>query len=958
MRHLAPLLALCILVVGLAVAPRHMASRSAISPDFVHFESGHVHPAALTPDGKRLLVVNTPNDRLAVFDVTGPQPVLLYDMPVGLEPVSVAARSDGEAWVVNNVSDDVSIVDLVTRHVRATLRVGDEPADVVFANGRAYVSVSQYDQVRVYDPGTLALVASIPIDSRMPRSLARSADGSRVYVAGFQAGNRTSVLSEAEVGDALPPPHPPMDPSLPPAPQVALIIQQQANGNWVDETGKRWNEKAPYTVLDADVSEISTVSNTVLRTFGGIGTLNFALAVNGAGTVAATATEARNLVRFQPNLSGHLVDTRAAFITGAGTVSVRNLDPHVDYSVTPGPPGEADSSIGIPTGAAWSGDGQQLYVTSLASDMVAVLDATGRIRARVAAVAGPTGVVVDDVRGRLYVVGRFHNQLQTLSTADFSELGLASIGFDPTPDEIVNGRKFFFGGFTSGHGDQACATCHPFGDFDNIGWDLGDPRGPMQRIDTRGQFNDGIVSAAHPMKGPMITQTLRGLPPTGMLHWRADRLNLDAFNQAFVGLLGHPGTLPDSEMAAFDEFVLPLVHPPNPNERLNRTMPGDPGPSNTPSALRGQTFFFDRPVCFFPFSSCASCHFAGLFLPGTNGQIVNHFFARGSQDIKVPQLRNLYRKTGFSDRPGAVSKRGFGFTHNGSVDNLIDFFLFMGFNFGGPPVEDGNRRDVEQFLLCFDTGMAPAVGFQMTFDGRNNAAPGVIACLDTLIEQADLGNCDLVAKGKVNGQPRGWLYAGVGMWRPDKVWEGDITTSSLRARGAPGSELTVTGAPPGTGLRLGIDQDRDGYRDGDELDAGSDPSNPLSMPASNPLATHDVRLRSRDRGPLGRHDTAPGRMEEQGREEFALRTIGPNPFPADLEVAFTLGRAGPVDLVVYDVFGREVREVARRLRLEAGTQSLRWDGRDRDGREAGAGLYFVRLRTESATWTRPVTRVH
>jgi hypothetical protein len=64
-----------------------------------------------------------------------------------------------------------------------------------------------------------------------------------------------------------------------------------------------------------------------------------------------------------------------------------------------------------------------------------------------------------------------------------------------------------------------------------------------------------------------------------------------------------------------------------------------------------------------------------------------------------------------------------------------------------------------------------------------------------------------------------------------------------------------------------------------------------------------------------------------------------------------------VDLAVYDVIGHEVREVARGLRLEAGTQSLRWDGRDRDGRGAGPGLYFVRLRTERATWTRPVARM-
>ncbi len=74
-------------------------------------------------------------------------------------------------------------------------------------------------------------------------------------------------------------------------------------------------------------------------------------------------------------------------------------------------------------------------------------------------------------------------------------------------------------------------------------------------------------------------------------------------------------------------------------------------------------------------------------------------------------------------------------------------------------------------------------------------------------------------------------------------------------------------------------------------------------------------------------------------------------------MAFTLGRRGPVDLVVYDVLGREVRAVARGTRLDPGPQSLSWDGRDARGREAGPGFYFVRLKTERATWTRPVVRV-
>ena len=637
-RRSVSLLAVAVLAAGLAVAPRHLDSRAALNPDFVHFESAHVHPATLTPSGGRLLVVNTPDNRLSVFDVTGSHPVKIAEIPVGLEPVAVAARSEGEAWVVNHLSDDVSIVNLATGHTRATLRVGDEPADVVFANGRAYVSVSQYDQVRVYNPGTLALVATIPTDCRMPRALARSADGSRVYVAGLHAGNRTSVLSEAEAGDSLPPPQPPMSAGLPAAPRVGLIIQQQANGNWLDETGRLWSAKARYSVLDADVSEISTAGNTVVGTFGGIGTVNFALAVSGDGTIAATATEARNLKRFEPNLRGHIVDTRAAFITSGGAVSVSDLNPHIDYATTPGPSSERDSSLGIPTGAAWSGDGQRLYVTSLASDHVAVLDpaAPGQVLARIPAVAGPTGIVVDDARGRLYVVGRYHNQLQTLSTADFSQVALAAIGFDPTPDEIVDGRRFFYGGFTSGHGDQACATCHVFGDLDNIAWDLGDPQGAMQPINRTGMVDPFIQSAVHPMKGPMTTQTLRGLPPTGMLHWRADRQNLGAFNGAFVGLMGRSSPLSDGEMAAFGDFVLPLVHPPNPYQLLDRTLPGDSGPSPTPSAKRGEAFFMNVQTDGGALT-CNQCHTATSFGPGTNGQIINRFALQEAETVAKRQ---------------------------------------------------------------------------------------------------------------------------------------------------------------------------------------------------------------------------------------------------------------------------------------------------------------------------------
>lgn len=106
---------------------------------FVTFESGQVRPLALSPDGIRLFAANTPDARLEIFDVDATGIRHAASVPVGLEPVAVAARTDTEVWVVNHVSDSVSIVSLAADPPRVvrTLLVGDEPRDVVFADPTA-----------------------------------------------------------------------------------------------------------------------------------------------------------------------------------------------------------------------------------------------------------------------------------------------------------------------------------------------------------------------------------------------------------------------------------------------------------------------------------------------------------------------------------------------------------------------------------------------------------------------------------------------------------------------------------------------------------------------------------------------------------------------------------------------------------------------------------------------------
>src|SRR5262245_24831641 len=69
---------------------------------YVNFEGKQTRPICLSEDGTRLFVVNTPDARLSVFEVSQPSnPHLLAEIPVGIEPVSVSARNNDEVWVVN-----------------------------------------------------------------------------------------------------------------------------------------------------------------------------------------------------------------------------------------------------------------------------------------------------------------------------------------------------------------------------------------------------------------------------------------------------------------------------------------------------------------------------------------------------------------------------------------------------------------------------------------------------------------------------------------------------------------------------------------------------------------------------------------------------------------------------------------------------------------------------------------
>jgi hypothetical protein len=321
------------------------------------------------------------------------------------------------------------------------------------------------------------------------------------------------------------------------------------------------------------------------------------------------------------------------------------------------------------------------------------------------------------------------------------------------------------------------------------------------------------------MKGPMTTQSLRGLPGQGPLHWRGDKTNaideLDVvsnflgFSPAFVGLLGRATEPSPAEFDAFSDFVMTLVYPPNPIKSLT-----DVG---TVSEEDGRTAFLTAPTGG-GVLACAPCH----ALPsGTNGFSLDLNVAEaGSQGMKIPHLRNMYDKVGAYGVAGDQVS-GFGFLHDGTEYSMFDFLTVGAFTFSGT-----EQADIENFQMVVDTGFKPIVGQQVSvLEGNFNDA-AIVDRVNLMLAQADLGNTDVVVKGVFDGERRGFVYVGGGVFQQDRVGAPNLTTTAVRTLAATSEQEQVfTAVPVGTGTRIGINRDEDAHLDGDDNCPGI-PNNP------------------------------------------------------------------------------------------------------------------------------------
>lgn len=714
------------LSLGIGFIATLASSACAGSGSFVNWESPQVSPIALTPSGSILLAVNTADNRLEVFSVQRGAISHLRSIPVGLDPVSVRARSNTEAWVVNHVSDSISIVDLPSGRVTRTITVGDEPADVVFAGSppKAFVTLSQLNRVLVLDPANpTAVGTNVTIQGEDPRSLAVSPDGSRVYAAIFESGNHSTLLSRNQVnapngpyGGQNPPPNsgtlfdPPIAAGLASPPDVTHIVRKQADGTWRDGNNRNWTNFVTWDVHDHDVAIIDvnslavTYANGLMTTVAGVG-------VAPDGTVTVVGTEAKNEIRFEDNLNGIFIRAEMAKFAPAtpASATVTDLNPHLTYTAPSTSMAERDQSIGDPRNVVWHPAGSVAYVMGLGSNNVVMVDAAGARVGNINVGDGPSGAAISADGSRLFVLDRFEGAISVIDTNGSVEVDRVAF-FDPTPNEIKLGRPFLYDThITSGLGQASCASCHVDGRTDHLAWDLGSPAGSMMAFNQEclGPPPDNCIPW-HPMKGPMVTQTLQGIIGNEPLHWRGEKGGIEDFNVAFTNLQGADSQLTTTEMQRLKNFVATITYPPNPNRNLDNTLKTSlPVQNGTGNAVAGRNIFLNNPVL--PGGlTCAGCHSLPI---GSNLQ-VDFPVGPEPQNRKVSQLRNMHEKTG-ANHASTQGNRGFGFNHDGEHFTLTEL-LNVGFQF--PPGATGQqqRRDVEAFMLSFSTDTHAGVGAQTT----------------------------------------------------------------------------------------------------------------------------------------------------------------------------------------------------------------------------------------------------
>jgi parallel beta-helix repeat protein len=163
-----------------------------------------------------------------------------------------------------------------------------------------------------------------------------------------------------------------------------------------------------------------------------------------------------------------------------------------------------------------------------------------------------------------------------------------------------------------------------------------------------------------------------------------------------------------------------------------------------------------------------------------------------------------------------------------------------------------------------------------------------------------------------------------------------------------GFKLTaIDGAINGGGgvdkFRMKIwDRDTDNVVYDNQMDTADDYADPTTTLGGGSIVIHKAK-ETNTAGARHQVVEVPGGSTPNLPTEFRLYPNRPNPFATSTNIHFDLPQASRVEISIYDVVGRRVRNLIN-SNLPAGSHVIKWDRRDDSARRLSTGIYFYDLR--------------
>ncbi len=768
-------------------------------------------------DGPYVVAINEPNNAVEIFTM-GLDRIAV--VPVGLGPTALAQRpGSNDIWVTCHYSAAAMVIRKngqtgkweVVRVVRPQIpnsatgmRDAATPAGLAF-NGdgsKAFVAASTTNSFWSVDlsgatPSYAVTVISgdflfnsFNTATNEPRALVYHPSEGRVYSASRRSGNDTAAVNFVDLGGLFSGP-------------ILIPSQFGLSAHNID-----------IQAIDATTDSLSTANGKTI-----VGGNLFGLGVSPDGDLVVTHMDARN---------GEFIG-ESSFPNG---VVARNMMTIIQSGQTAPPYFNAvdldqlADPLSFPTDIAF-GDAGRIYIAAYTSDRVGVFDKNGNYLGSLSTAANPRGLAVAQVGDtlRLYVMSRGEGLVEsyniTAGALPANRLHFSHFLFDPTYHRVKEGRVVFNDSGNSGSGTTSCATCHPDARADGFAWDLS-------------KFYDEGTNANPPVfpqdrKMAMVTQDLRSLEGMPPYHWRGEQKDLEDFNGAFKNLL-HGSELEEGPFALLKQYIFSIQYQPNPFQMMNRGL-------TTAGAAGADSFVND------PYNEsgdkCIDCHAEPLStdnsitdgfihvnsaLPSVISVVTTHFL--GLHDKRSPRVDT--GQVGGQTFRAPVT--GFGSSHSGIVIDDREF-VEAGFGFLSLQV----RQNIATFQEEFDNQSAPATNYSEYFSKRTLAGSRTTRYL---VPQANAKFCDIAFKGRIRDSTSApWRSIGyfydrrTGKFIPDRVQHAPLPpklTPTAFAQKANQNLLEgiVLGVPLGSGERIGVDQDRDRYYDGDERAIGLKPEDP------------------------------------------------------------------------------------------------------------------------------------